>query len=165
MVDNCEAEQYLIDFAKIATRYNYKINLHSPVFIDIEKYKLYIKFAVQIANINRRKINRVFHPLNNEKIKISLENLNDIKGKKRLKKENLIDFLLKTKEIGFFIYDIGHENGKKNYVGGSTFLELYEAFMEGKEIYLWNEIPEGILFDEISGFSPKIINGNLDLVK
>lgn len=49
----------------------------------------------------------------------------------------LIDFLLKTKEIGF-TYDIGHENGKKNYVGGLTFLELYEAFMEGKEIYLWN---------------------------
>ena len=57
------------------------------------------------------------------------------------------------------------KNGKKNYVGGSTFLELYEAFMENKKIYLWNEIPEGILFDEISGFSPKIINGNLDLVK
>lgn len=102
--------------------------------------------------------------INNEKIKISLENLNDINGKKRLKKENLIDFLLKTKEIGF-TYDICHENGKKNYVGGSTFLELYEAFMEGKEIYLWNEIPEWILFDEISGFLPKIINGNLDLVK
>ena len=57
------------------------------------------------------------------------------------------------------------KNGKKNYVGGSTFLELYEAFIENKKIYLWNEIPEGILFDEISGFSPKIINGNLDLVK
>lgn len=57
------------------------------------------------------------------------------------------------------------KNGKKNYVGGSTFLELYEAFMEDKKIYLWNEIPEGILFDEISGFSPKIINGNLDLVR
>ena len=57
------------------------------------------------------------------------------------------------------------KNGKKNYVGGSTFLELYEAFMENKKIYLWNEIPEGILFDEISGFAPEIINGNLDLVK
>ena len=57
------------------------------------------------------------------------------------------------------------KNGKKNYVGGSTFLELYEAFMENKKIYLWNEVPEGILFDEIGGFSPKIINGNLDLVK
>lgn len=57
------------------------------------------------------------------------------------------------------------KEGKKNYIGGSTFLELYEAFMEGKDIYLWNEIPEGILFDEINGFAPKIINGNLDLVK
>ena len=37
--------------------------------------------------------------------------------------------------------------------------------MENKKIYLWNEIPKGILFDEISGFSPKIINGKLDLVK
>lgn len=57
------------------------------------------------------------------------------------------------------------KNGKKNYIGGSTFLELYEAFMEGKDIYLWNEVPEGILFDEINGFAPKIINGNLELVK
>ena len=57
------------------------------------------------------------------------------------------------------------KNGKKNYIGGSTFLELYEAFMEGKDIYLWNEVPEGILFDEISGFAPKVINGKLELVK
>ena len=57
------------------------------------------------------------------------------------------------------------KNGKKNYIGGSTFLELYEAFMKNKKIYLWNEIPEGILFDDISGFVPEIINGNLDLVK
>ena len=57
------------------------------------------------------------------------------------------------------------KNGNKNYVGGSTFLELYEAFMEEKQIYLWNDVPEGILFDEIKGFAPKVINGDLDLVK
>ena len=28
-----------------------------------------------------------------------------------------------------------------------------------------NEIPEGILFDEIEGFNPIIINGDLNLVK
>lgn len=50
-------------------------------------------------------------------------------------------------------------------IGGSTFLELYEAFMENKKIYLWNDVPDGILFDEISAFSPIIINGNLDIVK
>ena len=57
------------------------------------------------------------------------------------------------------------KNGKQNYIGGATFLELYEAFMKGKKIYMYNPIPEGMLYDEISGFSPVIINGNLDLVK
>lgn len=57
------------------------------------------------------------------------------------------------------------KNGKKNYIGGSTFLELYEAFMKEKKIYLYNDIPEGMLYDEISGFAPIIINGDLSLVK
>ena len=57
------------------------------------------------------------------------------------------------------------KNGIDNYIGGSTFLELYEAFMEGKKIYLYNNIPEGILFDEIQGFNPIIINGDLSKVE
>ena len=57
------------------------------------------------------------------------------------------------------------KNGVENYIGGSTFLELYEAFMENKKIYLYNSIPKGILFDEINGFSPIIIGGNLDIIK
>lgn len=56
------------------------------------------------------------------------------------------------------------KNGKKNYIGGATFIELYEAFMADKKIYLYNDIPEGMLYDEISGFSPVILHGNLDLV-
>ena len=54
------------------------------------------------------------------------------------------------------------KNGVKNYIGGSTFLELYEAFMENKKIYLYNDIPKGILYDEISGFNPIVINGDID---
>lgn len=57
------------------------------------------------------------------------------------------------------------KNGKPNYIGGSTFLEIYEAFMKNKKIYLYNDIPEGMLYDEISGFSPILIKQNLDLVK
>ncbi len=57
------------------------------------------------------------------------------------------------------------KNGKQNYIGGATFLELYEAFMKGKKIFMYNPIPEGMLYDEIAGFSPIIINGNLDLIK
>ena len=57
------------------------------------------------------------------------------------------------------------KNGNKNYIGGATFLEMYEAFMNDKKIYLYNDIPEGMLYDEIEGFSPVILHGNLDLIK
>jgi len=53
----------------------------------------------------------------------------------------------------------------KNYIGGSTFLEMYKAFELGKKIFLYNPIPEGNLKDEIIAFNPKIINGNLNLIK
>ena len=58
-------------------------------------------------------------------------------------------------------------NGKieKNYIGGATFLEIYDAFRLNKKIYLYNEISEGMLFDEIQGFAPTIINGDLSKVK
>ena len=57
------------------------------------------------------------------------------------------------------------KNGQKNYIGGATFLELYEAFINNKKIYLYNDIPEGMLYDEIQGFSPTVIHGNIDLLK
>lgn len=53
----------------------------------------------------------------------------------------------------------------KNYIGGATFLEMYDAFRLDKKIYLWNDIPEGILKDEIDGFGPIVINGDVDLIK
>ena len=37
--------------------------------------------------------------------------------------------------------------------------------MKNKKIYLYNDIPEGILYDEISGFSPMVINGNFKFSK
>lgn len=60
-----------------------------------------------------------------------------------------------------------NKNGKiyKNYIGGATFLEMYDAFRLGKKIFLMNDIPEGMLFDEIEGFNPIILKGNIDLVK
>jgi len=57
------------------------------------------------------------------------------------------------------------KNGKKNYIGGATFIELYEAFRKNKKIYLLNDIPEGMLYDEIAGFSPIVIKRDLNLIK
>ena len=53
----------------------------------------------------------------------------------------------------------------ENYIGGATFIEMYDAFRLEKKIYLYNDIPKGMLYDEIFGFNPIVINGNLDLIK
>jgi len=57
------------------------------------------------------------------------------------------------------------KDGVKNYIGGSTFMEMYDAYRMGKKIFLYNEIPEGILADEIEGFEPIVINGDLNRIK
>ena len=56
------------------------------------------------------------------------------------------------------------KNGQSNYVGGATFLEMYDAFRLGKRIYMYNDVPEGMLKDEIEGFEPVILNQRLDLI-
>ena len=54
------------------------------------------------------------------------------------------------------------KDDSKNYIGGATFLEMYDAFRLGKKIFLYNPVPEGILYDEINGFSPIVLSGKLD---
>ncbi len=53
------------------------------------------------------------------------------------------------------------KNGASNYIGGATFLEMYDAFRMNKKIFLYNPIPDSILKDEIIGFHPIIINSNI----
>jgi hypothetical protein len=52
-----------------------------------------------------------------------------------------------------------------NYIGASTFLEMYEAFMQNKKIYIFNDYPDNMLYDEIKGFHPIVLKGNLDLIQ
>ena len=57
------------------------------------------------------------------------------------------------------------KNGVDNYIGGATFLEMYDAFRLEKKIYMMNDIPEGLLKDEIIGFNPIVINGDLSKIR
>ena len=101
----------------------------------MEDAKKYLNFAVEISKIMKRKTNIVYHPINAksieeskektkeqikeimkyieenryyENIELSIENLNDMNGIKRLKKEDFIE-ILETKKSLKFTYDIGHE--------------------------------------------------------
>lgn len=57
------------------------------------------------------------------------------------------------------------KDGYKNYIGGATFLEIYDAFRFNKKIYMMNDIPEGMLKDELIGFSPMVIHQDLTCIK
>jgi hypothetical protein len=56
------------------------------------------------------------------------------------------------------------KNGQQNYIGGATFLEMYDAFRLGKTIYMYNDIPDTLLADEIAGFSPVLLGGDVSLI-
>lgn len=51
-----------------------------------------------------------------------------------------------------------------NYIGGATFIEIYEAFKNNKKIFLYHDIPNGMLYDEIAGFDPIVLNEELELI-
>lgn len=53
------------------------------------------------------------------------------------------------------------KHGQANYIGGATFLEVYDAFRLGKKVYFYNPLPEGILHDELVSMVTKVIEGDL----
>ena len=57
-----------------------------------------------------------------------------------------------------------NKNGQENYIGGATFLEIYDAFRLNKKIYFVNEIPNNMLKDELIGFNPIIIKNDLSKI-
>ena len=51
-----------------------------------------------------------------------------------------------------------------NYIGPSTFLEMYEAFMKNKKIYLYTYLPDEdfILYDDIKAMNPICLNKKIE---
>lgn len=58
------------------------------------------------------------------------------------------------------------KNGKQGYIGGAVLSEMALAFYFKKPIYILNPIDESSGFkEELYGFQPIILNGNLNLIK
>jgi len=53
------------------------------------------------------------------------------------------------------------KNNQPNYIGGATFLEIFRAWELGKKVFLFNQIPDNLLKDELTAMSPLILNGDL----
>lgn len=56
------------------------------------------------------------------------------------------------------------KNGIKNYIGGNALIELGFAYVLGKAIYLYNDIPRMPYSDEIKGVRPVVIGRDLSRI-
>ena len=57
------------------------------------------------------------------------------------------------------------KDGKSNYIGPNTFLEMGFAFVSGKKIFTINSLPEDDKHDELISMNPVSINNDLRLIK
>jgi len=51
------------------------------------------------------------------------------------------------------------------YIGGATMLEMYEAFRQGKKVFVYNDLPDLNYTDELNGLVTTIIHGDLSLIQ
>lgn len=57
------------------------------------------------------------------------------------------------------------KNGKENYIGGNTFLEMGFALAFRKKIYVLNKLPEySAYYDELTGMLPVVVNSDLAII-
>ncbi len=97
----------------------------------------------------------------------SMEERTKAMGKEHHEKFKAEMFKLQNKKIedNDAILVLNFKKGEQdNYIGGSVFLEMFKAWELQKKIYLYNPIPNNMLRDEIEGFCPIIINGNLEKI-
>ena len=93
-----------------------------------------------------------------------LDELEERNEKKREK--NRLSFFDKLKKSeALLVVNNSLKNGRKNYISGSSFLEMGFAHALGKKIFLLQGIPDLSYRDEIMAMKPVILNGNLNKIK
>jgi len=93
-----------------------------------------------------------------------LDELEERNEKKREK--NRLSFFDKLKKSeALLVVNNSLKNGRKNYISGSSFLEMGFAHALGKKIFLLQGIPDLSYRDEIMAMKPIILNGNLNKIK
>ena len=56
------------------------------------------------------------------------------------------------------------KRGISGYVGGAALVELYIAHREHKKIFIENDVFPGSMYDEIMGFGPTFVHGDLSKI-
>ena len=95
------------------------------------------------------------------------EYLDELEEQNEKKKEkNRLSFFDKLKKSdALLVVNNSLKNGRKNYISGSSFLEMGFAHALGKKLFLLQGVPEVSYKDEILAMHPVVLGGNLSKIK
>ena len=86
------------------------------------------------------------------------------KNEKKKEKYRLSFFEKLKRSDALLIVNTFEKDGRKNYISGSSFLEMGFAHALGKKLFLLQGVPEVSFKDEILAMNPIILNGNLRMI-
>jgi nucleoside 2-deoxyribosyltransferase len=97
----------------------------------------------------------------------TFEYLDELEEQNEKKKEkNRLSFFDKLKKSdALLVVNNTLKNGRKNYISGSSFLEMGFAHALGKKLFLLQGVPDVSYKDEILAMKPIILNGNVNNIK
>ena len=182
-IHNDDEIKYLNDLIYELKKYNLILQIHGNSELDIKEQIKFLKLLENISDYLEQKIvvtlhsiynenkelsliltkeyiSKVANSVDNEKVVICLENLNDVPGYDKLEKEYIRDYLVKNKEV-YFTYDIGHEiadygnitNLDNDFIKDIRNIHIHTNDGKGNDhqpIYLndsnWNKVVKGIVF-------------------
>jgi hypothetical protein len=82
------------------------------------------------------------------------------------KRKNRLTFFEKLKKAdALLVLNKSQKMGRKDYISGSSFLEMGFAHALGKKLFLLEGIPEVSYKDEILAMNPVMLKGNLGSIK
>lgn len=87
------------------------------------------------------------------------------KNEKKKEKYRLSFFEKLKKSDALLIVNTYEKDGRKNYISGSSFLEMGFAHALGKKLFILQGVPEVSFKDEIMAMRPVILNGRLSGIK
>jgi len=194
---NQEENEYLKELANYCKKYNYHFQVHGNSSLSVEEQLNFLTNLEEISDFLEYKINVVLHSknaptneesikltteytteiterINNSKLIISLENLNDIPEEDRLNIDQVTPIVANNENL-YLTYDIGHEIADFNnvtsinqniipiisnvHIHSNNY--LYSGGFDHKPIFKgdinWNEIIKSILFLKNNNYDNTIV--------
>jgi hypothetical protein len=83
----------------------------------------------------------------------------------KIKKGFIDDHIKKIESSDAILVANYTKDGKENYIGANTFMEIAFGYLLNKKIYLVNELPKQSNTEEIEAMVPIVLNGDIGNIR